>query len=656
MKSIIQSILSLSFVAITNLALADALNAPSAPTDITKQKNAEVLQALPFSNTEDFTSTQKDLENKPDSLVIRSADGHIVWDMDRYIAFEADGKPAPDSVNPSLWRQAQLNNTYGLFKVTDKIHQVRGYDLSVMSIIEGDTGYIILDPLTTEETAKAAIELVYEKLGKKPIIAVIYSHSHLDHFGGVKGVVSQEDVDNKKVKIIAPVNFINEAVGENVMAGNAMSRRAMYMYGGLLPANAQSQVDSGLGKMAAFGLPTLILPTDYITETGQQMTIDGIDFVFQYTPDTEAPTEMNFFLPQFNALCMAENATHTMHNLYTLRGAKVRDAKVWAEDLHETIELFGDKTQVIFASHHWPTWGNEQSINFLKKQRDMYKYLHDQTLRLANQGYTMTEIAEMVQLPKSLDSEWYNRGYYGSVSQNVKAVYQRYLGWFDGNPANLNPLPPVETSKNTVEYMGGEDVILEKAQKDFTAGNYRWVAQVVNHVVFANPDNQKAKDLLASAYEQLGYQSENGTWRNFYLTGAMELRNGVKPMPIVSSASPDIIQAMPLNLFFDYLAIKVNGPAAEGKKITLNIIFPDINEKYLLELNNSVLNYSQNKTDDKADATITLDRKVLDQLASKKVSIMDVKDNIKVEGDKSKVQEFFALQDEFNLWFNIVTP
>jgi len=652
----IKTLIFTALIAISTFAIADT-KMPSEPTDTTKQKNADVLHMLPFTNTADFSATAKDLVSKSDSLTIHNAKGNVVWNLDAYLAFSGNNKPAPDSVNPSLWRQAQLNNSYGLFKVTDKLHQIRGYDLAVMSIIEGNTGYIVVDPLTSTEVAKAAMDLVYEKLGKKPIVAVIYTHSHLDHFGGVKGIISEDDVSNKKIKVIAPKNFINEAVSENVMAGNAMSRRAMYMYGGLLPKNAFSQVDAGLGKGTSVGNITLILPTDFVNETGQKMTIDGVDFVFQYTPDTEAPAEMNFFLPQFKALCMAENATHTMHNLYTLRGAKVRNAKAWADDLHEAIALFGEKTEVIFASHHWPTWGNEQAITFLKKQRDMYKFLHDQTLRLANQGYTMNEIAEMIKLPESLSTEWYNRDYYGTVSHNAKAVYQCYLGWFDGNPANLSPLPPVETSKNMVEYMGGEDAILAKAQKDFDLGKYRWVAQVVNHVVFANPNNQKAKDLLATTYEQLGYQAESAPWRNFYLTGAMELRNGVRPLESpMNSASPDFVRAMPLHLFFDFMAIKLNGPAAEGKHIILNLIFPDVKENYTVELENSVLNYTRNKIHDKADATITLDRQLLDQLASKQVSLEDAKKSIKIDGDSKKVQEFFALQDNFNEWFNIVTP
>lgn len=630
----------------------------TAASEYTQQLNQSVLRQLPFNNKNDFNDSEKNLIGRPENLMIQDSDGKVVWNMDQYTKFQAVGTPAPPTVNPSLWRQAQLNTMYGLYKVTDHIYQVRGYDLSVMSIIEGKTGYIIVDPLVSKETAKAAIDLVYKYLSKKPIKAVIYTHSHIDHFGGVKGVITEEEVKNGNVQVIAPRGFLDAAISENVIAGNVMARRASYMYGNLINKDIQGQVDGGLGKTTSSGTTTLIVPTTEIDKTPTDITIDGVKFVFQYTPNTEAPAEMNFYLPQFHALCMAENATHTLHNLYTLRGAEVRDAKSWSTYLNQSIELFGKDAEVEFASHHWPMWGNQNIIEFLKKQRDIYKYINDQTLRLANEGYTMNQIAEMIKLPKSLADEWYNRGYYGSVSHNVKAVYQKYLGWFDGNPANLHPLPTVEESKKFVEYMGGASAILEKAKKDFAAGHYRWVAEVLNKVVFADPNNQQAKNLLADAYDQLGYQTENATWRNFYLTGALELRNGVnKNLSSVKTASADILKSMPLDLFFDFLAIHLNGQKADGKKIVINWIFPDINKNYITTVENSVMNYEKG-TVQNADATITIDRADLDRLILGKINLMKAKEkgDLKIDGNSSKVTEFFSFLDKFNFWFNIVTP
>jgi len=631
----------------------------SEPATISTQNvNTHFTEKLNFKSKQDFENATRGLIAKPDRLKIRNAEGLVIWDMTPFEKTQKVGSKSPAEVNPSLWRQATLNAMAGLYKVTDNIYQIRGYDLSVMTIIEGKTGYIVVDPLTSKETAKAAIELFFKHMPKKPIVAVIYTHTHLDHFGGVKGVINEKDVKAGKIKVIAPKDFMEHAISENVYAGNAMSRRATYMYGSLLPNNAYEAVDVGLGKKVSSGTPTLIPPTDIIDHTGQTMTIDGVKFEFQYTPDTEAPTEMNFYLPQYKALCMAENATHTLHNLYTLRGAKVRDAKNWSDYLNETIQLYGKDAQVEFASHHWPTWGNKNIVEFLKKQRDIYKYLHDQTLRLANEGYTMNEIAEKITLPESLSKEWYNRDYYGTVNHNVKAIYQRYLGWFDGNPANLHPLPPVEESKKYVEYMGGEKAVIQKAKKDYDEGNYRWVAKALNHVVFANPKNNEAKELLGDTYEQLAYQSESGPWRNFYLTGAQELRRGVVKFDIHSSDSPDILRAMTMPMILDFMAIKVNGPKAAGKDIALNFVLPDTNEKYALHLQDAVLNYQTNQTDPHADATITIDRETIDELALGQTTSKEAikAGKIKLTGDKQKINEFFELLDKFNFWFNIVTP
>ena len=563
----------------------------------------------------------------------------------------------PDSVNPSLWRQGRLLSKAGLFQVADRIYQVRGIDLSNMTIIEGKKGLIIIDPLVSIETARAALELYYQHRPKRLVKAVIYTHSHIDHFGGVRGVITQEEVQKGAVKIFAPQGFTQAALDESIMTGNAMARRASYMYGNLLKPGIDGQVTSGLGLTTSVGEISLILPTDFIVKTGEKKTIDGIRFVFISAPNSEAPAEMLFYLPDLKALCAAEDATHTMHNLYTLRGAKMRDAKAWAHYLNQTMEMFGEKAEVVFAQHHWPIWGKDRVVDFLEKQRDLYKYMHDQSLYLANQGYTMLEIGEMIKLPKELSQEWYNRGYYGTLNHNAKSVYCFYLGWFDGNPSTLHQLPPLETGQKMVEYMGGAEAILEKAQRDYDQGNYRWAAQVLNHLVFAEPSNQKAKDFLANILEQLGYQSENGPWRNFYLTGAQELRNGMQKNTLVPGVSPDIIKAMPTESLFDYLSIQLNGPRAADKQIAIYFELPDLKEKYLLQVKNGVLNYFTNRTI-KADASIRMRRSDFDQiiLGTLKVKEAEKTKKITVKGDRQILETFLSLFDTFDFWFKIVEP
>ncbi|MCA9981734.1 MAG: MBL fold metallo-hydrolase, partial [Anaerolineales bacterium] len=549
---------------------------------------------------------------------------------------------------------------HGLFQVTDHIYQIRGFDLSVMSIIQTDTGYIVIDPLVTPRTAEAGMTLVYQHLGRKPIIAVIYTHTHIDHWGGVKGVISPEEVQSGQVKIIAPQHFMEHAISENVIAGNVMSRRASYMYGNLLPKNPTGQVGAGLGQTTSADIPTLIPPTDYITHTGQTMLIDGLEIEFQLTPGTEAPAEMNFIFPQYRVLCMAENASHNMHNLYTLRGAQVRNPQVWAHYLDEAITLFEGRYDVIFSSHHWPTSGEEACLSYLKKQRDMYKYIHDETMRLANQGYTLLEIPEIVEseLPAELFNVWYNRGYYGTVSHNVKAVYQHYLGFFDGNPANLHPLPPQEAGQKYVAFMGGAENLLTKAREAFDQGEYRWVAQVVNHLVFADPENSAARDLQADALEQLGYQAESGPWRNFYLSAAKELRDGVIDLGAPKTASPDVIKAMSLDMFFDLLAVRLVGPKAAGKKLVLNAQFTDTAEQYLLVVENCVLNYAKGKQAADADATLTMTRAALNEIVLGEATLAEktAVGEAQITGNPAKLMEFFQLLDTFEFWFNIVTP
>ncbi len=619
----------------------------------TQEANAAVLRELP-GNEQDFADAQRGLISGPSSNVITNASGGVVWNLDQYDFLKG---AAPPTVNPSLWRQARLNMNAGLFKVTDRIYQVRGLDLANITFVQGDTGWIVIDPLTCTETAAAALALVRKHLPERPVVAVIFTHSHVDHFGGVKGVISQADVDSGKIPVIAPEGFTEHAVSENVFAGNAMSRRAQYMYAPQLDRNARAQVDAGLGKTTSTGTITLINPTLSITNTGQRAVVDGVEIVFQSVPGTEAPAEVMFHFPQFRALCLAEDATHTLHNLLTLRGALVRDGLAWSKYLNETIELFGAQTDVAFASHHWPTWGQAAILDFLKKQRDLYKYIHDQTLRLLNQGYTPIEIAEMFELPQSLSQEFYNRGYYGSISHNVKAVYQRYIGWYDGNPAHLNDLTPVEASKKYVEFMGGADAVLQKARASYAAGDYRWVAQVVNHVIFADPFNLTARRLQADALEQLGYQAESAPWRNFYLVGASELRHGISNVP-TSSGSSDVLRGMPTDLLFDYLAIRLNGPRATGKKFTINWNFTDTQELYLMTLENSVLNYTKGKQLPGADLTITVARSSLNDLLLRERTVEQLllSGEIQVQGNVLVIVELVALLDSFDPSFNIVSP
>ncbi|MGF1470611.1 MAG: alkyl/aryl-sulfatase [Rubrobacteraceae bacterium] len=611
---------------------------------------------LDWEDTLDSEFAGRGLIARLEKPVIQTADGAPVWSLSQYAFLEEE--TAPPTVNPSLWRQARLNMIHGLFEVTEGIYQVRSYDITSITLVEGDTGWIVVDPGISTECARVALDLVNEHLDEKPVTAVIYTHGHVDHWGGVKGIVSEADVREGKVRIIAPDQFMETAISENVMAGNAMSRRATYMAGSILPKGPKGQVDSGLGKEASTGTITLIPPTDIVGETPTEMTVDGVDFVFQYTPDTEAPAEMHFYLPQFKALCMAENCTHNLHNISTPRGAEIRDALGWSHYIDEAIELFGDETEIVFAVHHWPTWGRERCIDLLKKHRDMYKYLHDETLRLANHGYTSIEIAEMIELPESLAGEWSLRGYYGTVVHNVKGVYQRYLSWFDGNPANLHPLPPVEASKRYVEFMGGAEATLAKAREYYDQGEYRWVAQVVNHVVFADPDNRAARELQADALEQLGYQAESGPWRNFYLAGAQELRDGVVSTVAMNTASPDAVRAMTVELFFDFLAVRLNGPRAAGKTITVNFDFTDTKAQYVLKLENAVLNYSGGKQAEDADATITLTRAALDELVLGEAALQDklTSGEVAIEGDQSKLNELLSLLDTFDFWFNIVEP
>ncbi|MEV0799353.1 alkyl sulfatase dimerization domain-containing protein [Kribbella sp. NPDC050281] len=611
------------------------------------------LETLPMSDTADFDATSRGRIDELSPGVVRAVGGEVVWDNDSYAFLEGD---APDTVHPSLWRQSQLVGRQGLFEVVEGIYQARGFDLSNITFVEGETGLVVIDPLLSAQTAAAALGLYRKHRGDRPIHAVIYTHSHVDHFGGVKGVVSQEDVDAGRVRILAPEGFTEHAVSENVYAGTAMGRRAGYMYGAALARGPRGQVGAGLGQTTSTGTITLIAPTDFISTTGHEETVDGVRMVFQMAPDTEAPAEMLIYFPEHRALCAAEDATHNLHNLLTLRGALVRDPRGWARYLTETLDLFGADVDVVFASHHWPTWGNEHVVHYLTLQRDLYAYLHDQTLRMLNKGLTGPEIAELIQLPPVLDNAWHTHGYYGSVSHNVKAIYQRYMGWFDGNPAHLWQHPPVEAATRYVEFMGGADAVVEKAQQYFDNGDFRWVAEVVNHVVFAQPDHAAARELLADTYEQLGYGSENGTWRNFYLSGATELRDGSFGTPTIA-ASADVVSNLSPDMLFDAFAIQLDGPRAWDQTLSIDVVFNDVDERYRLRLSNGALTYSSAPQRGDADVTLTLPRASLPALAQATTDpVALAAAGIDVAGDAGVLDRLFGLLDPGDPNFTIVTP
>ena len=538
---------------IIGLALSGAAQAQV--SDATRAANAEMSRVLPWSDREDEEFATRGFIGASDQQQIRTADGsRVVWDFAAYNFLQGE---APATVNPSLWRQAGLLARAGLFRVTDRVYQVRGFDVSNMTIIVGETGLILVDPLTSSETAQAALALARRTFGDRPVRAVIYTHSHVDHFGGVRGVVSPEDVAAGRVEIIAPEGFMEHAVTENVIAGNAMGRRALYQFGSGLAPGPEGQMSSGIGLAISAGTFTLIPPTRSITHTGETLTIDGVRIEFQLTPETEAPAEMNFFLPDLGVLCLAENANASMHNVLTPRGALVRDAKAWADYLTESLRLYGDRSQVLVTSHAWPRFGNVRVRDFVASHRDAYKYLHDQTVRLMNAGYTDREIAEQVRLPEPLASRWFNRGYYGTMMHNSRAVYQRYMGWYDANPANLNPLPPAEEATRFVRAMGGAERVLAEGQRAFDEGDYRWAARVLNHLVFAAPDNTAARQLLARTHRQMAYQAESAIWRNMYLVAARELEQGPPTRPS-QVQSADLVAATPTSYILDLLAVRLN--------------------------------------------------------------------------------------------------
>lgn len=582
--------------------------------------------------------------------VVHDAEGRVVWDNDSYQGFLRGD--APDTVHPSLWRQSQLVARQGLYEVVDGIYQVRGLDLSNITFVEGDTGVIVIDPLISTETAAAALGLYREHRGDRPVTGLIYTHSHVDHFGGARGVLDQGEVDGG-VPVIAPAGFLEHAIAENVYAGTAMARRAAYMYGAVLPRGPRGGVGAGLGQTTSTGTVSLIAPTVDITETGQELTVDGVRIVFQLAPGTEAPAEMHFYFPDRAALCMAENATHTLHNLLTLRGALVRDPHAWAGYLSEAIERWGGEAQVVFASHHWPTWGQEELVHFLGVQRDLYAYLHDQTLRYLNQGYTGAEIAELIQLPPALEDEWSTHGYYGSVSHNVKAIYQRYMGWFDGNPSHLWQHPPAETASRYVEAMGGADEVEARAADAAATGDLRWAAQLLDHVVFADPANASAKRALADVLERLGFGSENGTWRNFFLAGALELRQGSFGTPIETS-SHDLLAELTPRLFFDALSVKIDGPRAWDLDVALRWTFPDRAETYRTTLRNGVFTAVRDGTGD-ASLTVTAPNAAVALLALGDVAGATAA-GLTLDGDAEALRTVLGVLDQGDPDFPIVEP
>jgi alkyl sulfatase BDS1-like metallo-beta-lactamase superfamily hydrolase len=603
------------------------------------------MSDLPFADRTDFQNSERGFVDALDPCVVTAADGRVVWDLEPYAYLAGD---RPETVHPSLWRQAQLCAKHGLFEVTSGIYQVRGLDLSNMTIVEGDTGVIVIDPLISAETAAAAVALYRKNRGDRPVTGVIYTHSHVDHFGGVKGVLPDGAGD---VPILAPEGFLEHAVSENVYAGPAMTRRALYMYGNLLEPSPTGRVSNGLGIGGSEGTVGLIAPTKDITRTGQEETVDGVRIVFQITPGTEAPAEMNFHFPGHRALCMAENATHNLHNLLTLRGALVRDPRVWSRYLDEAIELFGADSDVAFASHHWPTWGTENLIGYLSQQRDLYAYLHDQTLRLLNNGATGLEAAEEMQLPPELESAWHARGYYGSVSHNVKAIYQRYMGWFDGHPSSLWAHPPQAAATRYVDVIGGQQAVRDKARSYAVSGDLRFAAELLKHAVFADPGDAEAREALAGVYERLGFGSENATWRGFYLTGALELRHGPKASPL-GDLGADIGAALTIEQLFDALAIRVNGPRAAAESLVTDWSFTDIGTEVRLTLSNGALIPTVNpRTRVKADLTLSLTKpQLLGLLAGRGL------DGIEHTGDPAVLTRLLALLDTSDPAFPIVTP
>ncbi|MBL0898037.1 MAG: MBL fold metallo-hydrolase [Reyranella sp.] len=646
------------------MATASAVPVPASHLDAardaepaTRAANQAMAARLPFADTADFEAAKKGLIAPVPDGVVKTGGGTVLWNLGEY-AF-IDGELAPATVNPSLWRMARLNLANGLFKVTDRLYQLRGFDIANMTVIEGDTGLILIDPLTTAEVARAALEHYRSHRPKKPVVAVIYTHSHIDHYGGVRGVVDEADVKAGKVEVIAPAGFMEAVSGENVLAGAPMSRRAQFQFGTMLPRGPRGQVDAGLGKSVARGTPGLIAPTLSIEKSVEEHTIDGITIVFQLAPETEAPAEMHMFYPQLGVLNMAENACPLLHNFIPLRGAVARDPRVWAKYIGDAIAMYGPKTEVLIGQHHWPTWGRAKVLDYLEAQRDLYKHIHDQTLRYMNKGWRPAEIAEAIDLPPGLAERWSARGYYGSVNHNVKAVYQRYLSWYDGNPCNLHPLPPTPAARKFVEYMGGAAEVIQRARADFGKGEFRWVAQVMKEVVYAEPGNKEARALCADALEQMGYQAESATWRNAFLYGAQELRHGVFQLPARPGMSADTLAGLATDVFFDLMAIRLDPAKAAGHSMVINWRFTDRGETMTLVLKHSTLSHRMGESASAPDASVTTTRATMDAIVLRKTTIPDVLASgaLTIDGEVPRLAALFGMMEPpAGPMFDILTP
>ncbi len=640
----------------------------TAPTKVTLESNQAVLAQRPFDDTIDFEFAHKGFIARDENLVIRDDKGNIIWDMSQFGFIDPEKRVTSGSVNPSLWRQAELNNIHGLFEVTEGVYQIRGFDLATMSIIKGQKGWIIVDPLTSKETAAKAFQFVQKHLGKRPVTAILFTHSHIDHFGGVQGILDNlSGNQTEQPRIIAPDGFVEEATSENIIAGLAMGRRSEYMYGNHLKRDERGHVDAGLGKSPAIGELGFAVPTDIVDETTDSLMIDGIEFNFQIVSNAEAPSGLVFYLPQFKAFCGGELVSRTMHNLYTLRGAKVRDALIWSHFIEQARLEFG-QADVLFFSHHWPLWGQDKINDFMEKQRDTYKFIHDQTVRLLNHGYTPNEIADQLSLPPSLMEDFHNQGYYGTIQHNSKAVYQFYMGWYQGNPAKLHPLPEPELAIRYIEMMGGVNAVVTKATEAFESAStdsyqeatrtYRWLAELLNHAVFAEPTNTGAKALLAKIYDQLGYQAESAPWRNVYLTAAYELRHGTPEETITPAEMKDILLSTPLDSLLGSMAVTLNADKAEGVELDLKIHFTDKKETYLLSLKNAVLRHALVSKETPSDITLSITMELLIDIIVGHASIREVVfgDDLSVEGSTVDLMRFINMLDQPSGMFNIVTP
>ena len=625
-----------------------------AASSFTVAKWEDLKNTLPFQDKADFDEQKKGFIAAPDYREIMADDGHVAWSIGRY-DFLLQGKEF-QSIHPSLQRMAYLNMNYGLYEVIPGIYQVRGYDLASISFIQGKTGWIVFDPLTSRETARAALKFINEKLGERPVVGVVYSHSHADHFGGVRGVADEADVKSGKVKIIAPIGFMSHAVAENVYAGNAMTRRLFYQYGVLLPSSEFGHVDQSIGKNVSSGTIGLIEPNIVITKDIEELTLDGVKMIFQNTPGTEAPAEMNTYFPEMKAFWAAENITGTIHNIYTLRGALVRDALEWSKKVDEALHLFGGEAEVMFASHSWPRWGNARIQEVMKGQRDTYANLNNGVLNLANKGVTINEMHNVYKVPASLQQQWYARSYHGSVEHNSRAVINRYLGYWDANPANLIPLSPKTSAPLYVEMMGGSQKIIAKGKELYLKGEYLYAVEILNKLVFGEPENQEGKDLLADCYEQIGYQQESPSVRNSFLAGAYELRNGIPTGASPKTTSPDMISAMTVGLFLDFIGIRVDSKKAEGMSFTINIILPDIKEKYTAEMSNGTFTNLEGFQATNPDLTITLNRSDLNLVMTGVKTFEELISSgiAKTEGDLSILTKLGSTLDTFEMGFEIL--